>query len=976
MTDVMKAEAWPGTKGTAARPSAREEALEALRTAGAHPILQFCPDTVVIFDHDLRYLSAGGVHLAESALSREILEGHTLFEIFPAEVVAINEPLYRGALAGDESALDVSFGGQIYLQRVGPVRDADGEIVGGMAIIHKVTAARRSEEELRHSEEWARQTFEHAPLGKALIGLDGRFEQVNRAFCRMTGYSCEQLSQMTVDEITHPDDLAANAMAYHAVVSGEATTYTFDKRYRTASGEVIWISSSLSLVRRDDDTPLHIISQVENITERKEHERILAEERRRLRAAEAIGHMGSWELDIATGAVSWSDGHLELYGLDPTTFDRTNDTVLRCVPPEDRPMIHAALASCSAGEGTLHVRHRVIREDDGELRWLETYGERVFEDGHLVRLAGAVVDVTEKVLADAQLKAAHALQQAVINASPDIIFVYDVSTRSTIWTNRALSDLLGYQGGDDDAPNYVFERLLHEDDRALFAATVAAANDAANGDVSEVNLRLIHADGTVRWFSRRTTPLQRDDFGHVNQLVGVLRDITDAMAIEERLEYAALHDDLTGLPNRRLLTDRLDHALKRSERQGQVAVLFCDLDGFKRVNDVHGHHAGDAVLIATAARMEAVIRRGDTVARMGGDEFVIICGVELGEDPFALGQTVAQRVERAVGEPIPLDGVELRVTVSAGICVADYGDDADTVLRNSDAAMYLAKSRGKDGHAVFDSMLQAKTLGRDKTERQIRRALDDDSIEVYYQPIVEPHTGRVRAVEALLRVPDGNGGHIDALQAVTVAEQTRLITAIDERVMRLACAQVSAWRQLPGHAALGLTVNRNAADVARPGFHRRITDIVAASGLDPHALTIEITETVLLEAAPDTIAELRQLRADGMGVAIDDFGTGYASLRYLATLPISCLKVDGSFTAGLPHDPVCTTILRATVGMAADLGMGCVIEGVGTIEQLSALPNSPGMLAQGYVFARPLAASAELPTRLSPTPGGHLRLVT
>ncbi len=536
---------------------------------------------------------------------------------------------------------------------------------------------------------------------------------------------------------------------------------------------------------------------------------------------------------MATNVVTWSDTLLALYGLVREDFGGDYDGVQLGIHPDDRQMVTDALRACASTGAPLQVRHRAIRADNGELRWLDAFGGR-HQDGTTVRIAGAVIDVTEQVLAEA------------------------------------------------------------------------------------------------------------------------------------RLEHAALHDGLTGLPNRRLIADRLGQALRRSEREGQVAVLYCDLDGFKRVNDVHGHHAGDAVLVEATARLAAATRLGDTVGRMGGDEFVLICAVTAGQDPAAVGIMVAQRIERAMAEPILVDGTEHRVTISSGICSADQGDEAEVVLRNADVAMYLAKTNGKNCHRIFNAAMRAEALGRDNNERQIRAALASESVAAYYQPIVEPDTGRVRAVEALLRVPDGAGGNLDAMQVVRVAEQAGIIGELDERILRLACAQVAAWRRLPDHADLTVSVNRSAAEIARTGLYDRITAIVTASRLNPHALTIEITETVLLEAAPHTITDLRRLRADGIGIAIDDFGTGYASLSYLAALPISCLKVDQSFIAGLPDDPTCVTIVRATVGLASDLGMGCVVEGVETMAQLEALPQSAGLLAQGFLFSTPRPGSAELPTFLHP----------
>ena len=441
-------------------------------------------------------------------------------------------------------------------------------------------------------------------------------------------------------------------------------------------------------------------------------------------------------------------------------------------------------------------------------------------------------------------------------------------------------------------------------DRVEFDAALVATQAAPDEVVIEFNHRMRHADGSVRWFCRRTTPLRRDESGAVIQIVGVLRDVTDALAADARLEHSALHDELTSLPNRRLLTDRLGRALDRSEREGHVAVLFCDLDGFKLINDAYGHHTGDVVLTEVAARMSAATRSGDTVGRMGGDEFVVICGVPSGVDPADLGDVVARRIEQAVSAPITIDGVCHRVTVSTGICVAGQGDDPTSVLRNADLAMYVAKDRGKDGHATFDATFNAPrrddAFSPDDTERQLLLALSEGTLEAYYQPTVDAVTGRVRGVEALLRVPDGTGRYLDSARVIAVAERTELISAIDERLLRLACAQVATWRTYPGHATLELTVKRSAREINVGGFRDRIGEVLAVTGLDPAALTLEIAEAVLDDATSLMIADLQQLQADGIGIAIDDFGTGYASRHELASPAISGLDLERLLTSEPP----------------------------------------------------------------------------
>jgi len=559
----------------------------------------------------------------------------------------------------------------------------------------------------------------------------------------------------------------------------------------------------------------------------------------------------------------------------------------------------------------------------------------------------------------AELSDAQSYEQAVITACPDAIHIYDVATATMSRANRLAPELIGYtQQTIAVMSGTCLDNLLPAEDLVRYQQALSDSESAADGEVIKLRHRIVHDDGDVRWLSRRLTPFQRDEHGHVTQTLIVSRDITDSVALEEQLAHAALHDDLTGLPNRRMVVDRLSAALRRSEPPGEVAVLFCDLDGFKRINDSHGHSTGDRVLMATADRLRRATRNGDTVARMGGDEFVVIVDIPATEDCRTLAERVAARIEQAVAEPILVDGEEHAVTVSIGIALAGPDSTPQEMLSDADTAMYHAKGSGANRHTVFESTLRQEPLGRDHAERRIRRALERDLIQVFYQPIVDPVTEHMTGVEALLRVPDVDGRWLDTGRVISVADQRGLIAAIDDRVVRIACAQVARWRALPKYRDLTLHLNRSAKDIAQPGFCDRLVGVLSESGLEPSALTVEVTETVLLDPAPGTLTDLLRLRELGIGIAIDDFGTGYASLRYLATLPITCIKIDHSFTSGIPADRTCMTVVRATIGLAEDLEIGCVVEGVETLEQLRALPDYPGLQVQGYLLGRPRAASA------------------
>jgi diguanylate cyclase (GGDEF)-like protein len=483
------------------------------------------------------------------------------------------------------------------------------------------------------------------------------------------------------------------------------------------------------------------------------------------------------------------------------------------------------------------------------------------------------------------------------------------------------------------------------------------ANELPDGEVVSLRHRVRHYDGEIRWVSRRLTPFARDESDAVTSILVVSRDVTDVVAVEERLQRAALHDDLTGLPNRRLLHDRLEHALRRTARGGHIAVLICDLDGFKRINDNYGHAVGDDVLNLAAQRLIFATRAEDTVARIGGDEFAIILDIPEHLEPLALAESVGARIASLIAEPIQAGGLDHTLSVSIGIRIADDTATADTLLSDADAAMYHIKAHGGNGHRVFEIAHRPDTAAHGRLERSIRQALAHDTVEVFYQPIVNPMTNAVYGIEALLRLRDEAGDFLDTAQVIAVAERTGLITALDERVLQVACAQAVQWRRGSDLAHLVLNVNRSARDIAKPGFYQRIDDALTQSGLDPHGLTIEITETVLLDATASDLADLRDLKERGVGLALDDFGTGYASLRYLAELPITCIKIDRSFTSRLPADPTAMTLVRATVGLAEQLAISCVVEGVETDEQRQALPAYERLLIQGYLYARPESAT-------------------
>ena len=756
-----------------------------------------------------------------------------------------------------------------------------------------------------------------------------------------------------------------------------------------------------------DGAVLGAVSALTDISAERTATRALAEERRKLVEAQRIGQLGSFDYDFVTETWTCSDQLCLLWGGD--FGGSIPETAKARIVEEDRQRAWESwLTACRVG-GRHSYEFRIRRANDGAERVIRSAVEvELGPDGQPLHGRGTHLDITDLNQAETAAQKATAFFAAVLTATPDYTFVIDLATGAVIYRSRDV-DPLGMTTEQIEALD-VEERaaLVHPDDQSRLRSAKTAAADLEDGHVLQLRYRGRHVDGQWRWLNRRVTPFRRDDAGTVVEVIAVMRDITDVVEAEDRLAHGALHDVLTGLPNRTLLVDRLDAALARSGRDGrEVAVLFCDLDGFKRVNDTAGHAAGDAVLLEIAQRLKSAVRDGDTVARVGGDEFVIV--VEpwnragrgekaradgLGDLPDRfLAVRVAERVVEAVRQPISVNGVSHVVTASIGITYARIAPDehadrttADQVLQDADAAMYRAKGRGKDRYALFEHGLRTDLAERGRVERVLRRALHrptgpsravlsprpgDPSLTAAYQPIFDSGTGALVGFEALARLTDAEDLNIPPDVFIAIAEETGTIHPLGAVMLELACRQLPAWREeISGLEHVFMSVNVSALQAQNASLGDDVRRVLKAHGLAPADLVLELTETALLQAAHSTITTLRALHTDGVGIAIDDFGTGYASLRYLATMPVTAIKIDKTFTAGLPHDETSRKIVKAVAGLAADLDLACVVEGVETAEQRAALPDAVQL--QGWLTGRPAPAHeldlASLVTNGAPAP--------
>ncbi len=609
---------------------------------------------------------------------------------------------------------------------------------------------------------------------------------------------------------------------------------------------------------------------------------------------------------------------------------------------------------------------------DGTPFWNELYMSPIFDaEGNLTHCVGIQHDVTTRVAAELALQQAHdelerrvaerteELRQKeeflrkVLDTDPNLIFVKNSDGVYTL-ANQAIASLYGttpqYMIGKTDADfNQNAEEVAQfiEDDREVIRFQREKFISAETVTDCHKNLH---------WMQTVKRPLASAD-GTVQHLLGIGTDITARKKAEDQILHQAFHDILTDLPNRALLINRLEQALARSARTGDaIGLLFIDLDNFKVINDSLGHEAGDSLLQTISQRLRDCTRSGDTVARLGGDEFVILLE-ELNGSEEAKG--IAERVTETIHQPLRLEGRDVLPGASIGLTITTLNDSrsASEVLRDADTAMYQAKLQGKGRYTLFDYSMNTRAQERLELEADMRHALEAGEFVVYYQPIIGLQTGRMAGVEALVRWQHPTRGMISPAKFIPLAEETGMIVALGKWVLRQACVEARQWQmRYPEVSDLVMSVNLSIRQMAEKGIVDEVESILKETGLAPHHLKLEITESMMLDDTGDTIQTMTALRDLGIRLAIDDFGTGYSSMSYLSQLPLNTLKIDRSFVNRIGQSGEDEAIVRAIISLAQTLRLSVTCEGIETQEQLTYLQDLGCDLGQGYLMHKPLPA--------------------
>lgn len=678
---------------------------------------------------------------------------------------------------------------------------------------------------------------------------------------------------------------------------------------------------------------------------REQTETALLESEKMRSKAEILAKLGSWELDIRQGVLKPSPEWCRITGLPQRAI--TREEIIATVHPDDLGRIeHALQQSLDTGK-PYRIEHRIYHCTTGELRWIRINSNVIHEDGEPVRLYGYAQDITERRAAEESLAKSEARYRSVVDNIREVVFQTDTRGYVT-FLNPAWEEITGHTV--DDTVGRHFLDTVHPGDKAHIRAEIEPmVRGRVDGCAYES--RYLTRNGDTCWLEINVR-LTRDEQGRPNGTAGTLRDVTRQREAEQRMEHLARHDPLTELPNRILANDRLEQMLKSARHDGHCsAVVFVDIDHFKRVNDTLGHAIGDRLLKEASRRLQDAVDEQDTVARLSGDEFAVLLANL--EQPEAV-MPIVGHILQAFREPFMLDGRELVLTASIGAAIYPKdGTSAQDLMRNADTALYESKLAGRNTHHFFTAAMNQQVSRRLVLEEALRHALSRDELQVVYQPVIRLADDQVVGAEALLRWQHPTLGAVPPVEFIPVAEQTGLIHEIGIHVLHQAVRQAVIWRK-HFRKSFHVSVNVSPQQFRDAELAERVEKILAGNGLPGNALEIEITEGVLLSGHIRVGQTLERLRELGVGIAMDDFGTGYASLSYLREYSFDTLKVDRSFVQGSTTDIQDRELVLTSLRLAQGLKMRAVAEGVETAEQADLLRDNGCQYAQGYLFSRPL----------------------
>jgi len=777
--------------------------------------------------------------------------------------------------------------------------------------------------------------------------LRGGYDFISPVAATVLGVALDELLQRgagVLRERLHSEDRARSRALLGELcraAPGQRLRTRVEYRLRDASGGWAWYGDSMQLESSRAGRLVAVYGIAVDITAQRDAEQALKDTTNRYASLFEGAQDAILVADADTGIIVEANVEAELLFLRPRE-ELVGQHYAVVLPAEVVQHYREVLQRRASVGGRVPKEMHVINADGGLVAVEVSTNVIETARGHRL-IQGGFRDIRQRQRTESELK----LAARVFESSQEAIVITDAANH-IVSVNAAFTQMTGYAVAEvlGRGPNLLGSGRQSPE---FYAAMWQAINVEGRWQ-GELWNRHKNGDSYPVWL---TISAYRNTDGQVLNYVGIEVDISERHAAQERIRQLAYYDPLTGLPNRTLLEDRVGQALVAAERDGkQAAILFIDLDHFKKINDSLGHFSGDQMLVQVAQRLLACLRRMDTVARLGGDEFVVL----LSEVTLAGATDVARKILASVARPYAIEGHELSVTPSLGISLFPQdGSDFEALLKHADTAMYQAKESGRNAYQFFASEMNVVALERLVLENSLRQGLERGEFVLYYQPQVDANSGRIIGAEALIRWRHPQIGMISPGKFISVAESTGLIVPIGEWVLREACCQNRAW-QLAGLAPICVAVNISAPQFRDGRLEDSVREVLAETGLAPACLELELTEGTVMSDADATVGTLRRLSMLGVKLAIDDFGTGYSSLSYLKRFPIDKLKIDQSFVRDIVTDPDDWAIATAVISMGHSLRLRVIAEGVERVEQLAMLRRQGCDEVQGYYFSVPLPA--------------------
>jgi diguanylate cyclase (GGDEF)-like protein/PAS domain S-box-containing protein len=911
-------------------------------------VLQALPDIVLRVNRDNRLIEC--MEHPDLPAAPEQLIGRTLAEVLPAAGAQVfssklDEAFATGRLVCFDYELEVSGQRASFEARITRI-----DPVEAMVIVRNTSHITRTQAELGRLSEVARQTTN----GVVICAADGRVVWINEAFAQLTGFTLEEMLGRRPGDLLQGPDTDPEAVVHMRQALLARRSFKLDVLNYHKNGEAYWVRIACNpLLDRHGNFDGFIAIESDVTQEKRDAERI-ANSERLLGAVVDANSIGTWKVNLKTGELTVNSIWAGLLGytleqLQPISMD----TWERLTHPEDVVQCKALLQGFGRASEDYFQANVRMRHADGHWVWINMRGRVVARTaaGKIEVMLGTHFDISNQVHAEQSLREQSERMRVIVDNMLD--GVISIDAKGTIKSfNAAAQGIFGYSSAKVVGENISMLMPEHHHPRQDFYVKNYLADYMRGIAGTQLQLEGVRANGQRFPAEIGVSQVQQDS---ALLFIVIVRDITQRKQDEHEIRQLAFYDALTLLPNRRLLLDRLEQALAASKRHRHYgALLFLDLDNFKKLNDTAGHAQGDLLLQQVAGRLRSAVREGDTVSRLGGDEFVVMLE-ELGADvdeTVNRAEHVAQKILAELSRSFDLAGNEYRSTPSIGVTLFQGSSSSEDVLKQADMAMYQAKASGRNSVRFFDPLMQIAAMTRIGLERDLHDALQQRQFELFYQRQVD-QSGATVGAEVLLRWRHPQQGFVSPANFIPVAEETGLIVPIGRWALEEACRCLARWAADAEKSALTIAVNISVAQFLREDLEQTVVAVLQETGANPARLKLEITESLLASDIHRITAQMAAIRRHGVIFSLDDFGTGYSSLTYLKRLPLNQLKIDQSFVRDILSDSNDLAIAQTIVALAETMGLDVIAEGVETQAQRALLHEIGCNHYQGYLYGRP-----------------------